>query len=90
MPRTPTAPRRRPPRPAGAEAPPAPAASATAAAPERVGFTDAFRQSIRPVNVREDIAALPWIATHTQAIWLPSLITIGGTIATSATGATTW
>ena len=55
--------------------------------PERVGFLDAFRQSIRPVHVREDIAALPWIAVHTKAIWLPVLITIAATIATAATGA---
>ncbi len=54
---------------------------------ERVGFVDAFRQSIRPVHVREDIAALPWIAVHTKAIWLPVLITIAATIATAATGA---
>ena len=56
--------------------------------PERVGFLDAFRQSIRPVHVREDIASLPWIATHTKAIWLPALITVAATIATAATGAT--
>jgi hypothetical protein len=61
----------------------------TASAPnERVGFTDAFRQSIRPVHVREDIAALPWIAVHTKAIWLPVLITVAATIATAVTGAT--
>ena len=54
---------------------------------ERVGFFDAFRQSIRPVHVREDIAALPWIAVHTKAIWLPVLITVAATIATAVTGA---
>ena len=55
--------------------------------PERVGFVDAFKLSIRPVHVRQDIAALPWITLHTKAIWLPVLITIGATIATAATGA---
>ena len=60
----------------------------TSGTPERVGFLDAFRQSIRPVHVREDIASLPWIATHTKAIWLPALITVAATIATAATGAT--
>jgi hypothetical protein len=60
----------------------------TSGTPERVGFFDAFRQSIRPVHVREDIASLPWIATHTKAIWLPALITVAATIATAATGAT--
>ena len=54
---------------------------------ERVGFLDAFRQSIRPVHVREDIAALPWITVHTKAIWLPFLITVAATIATAVTGA---
>jgi hypothetical protein len=54
---------------------------------ERVGFFDAFRQSIRPVHVREDIAALPWITVHTKAIWLPVLITVAATIATAVTGA---
>jgi hypothetical protein len=60
----------------------------TSAPMQRVGFLDAFRQSIRPVHVREDIASLPWIATHTKAIWLPALITIAATIATAVTGAT--
>ena len=55
--------------------------------PERVGFLDAFKLSIRPVHVRQDIAALPWITIHTKAIWLPVLITIAATIATAATGA---
>ncbi len=54
---------------------------------ERVGFFDAFRQSIRPVHVREDIGALPWITVHTKAIWLPVLITVAATIATAVTGA---
>jgi hypothetical protein len=54
---------------------------------ERVGFLDAFKLSIRPVHVRQDIASLPWITLHTKAIWLPVVITIGATIATAATGA---
>ena len=60
---------------------------ATGPTTERVGFFDAFRQSIRPVHVREDIAALPWITVHTKAIWLPVLITVAATIATAVTGA---
>ena len=59
----------------------------SSATTERVGFFDAFRQSIRPVHVREDIAALPWITVHTKAIWLPVLITVAATIATAVTGA---
>src|SRR4029078_10878979 len=54
---------------------------------ERVGFFDAFRQSIRPVHVREDIAALPWITIHTKAIWLPVLIPVAATLAAAVTGA---
>ena len=60
---------------------------AATGAQQRVGFMDAFRLSIRPVHVRQDLAALPWITIHTKAIWLPVLITIGATIATAATGA---
>jgi hypothetical protein len=55
--------------------------------PERVGFLDAFRLSIRPVHVRQDLAALPWITIHSKAIWLPVLITIAATISTAVTGA---
>lgn len=41
----------------------------------------AFRQSFHPVDIRADLAALPWLAVHTKALWLPVLITIGGTAA---------
>ena len=34
-------------------------------------------QSFRPINVREDLAAVPWIATHTHALWIPVAITVG-------------
>ncbi len=37
----------------------------------RTGFSQAFRQSFRPLNVREDLASLPWIAIHTKALWIP-------------------
>jgi hypothetical protein len=62
--------------------------STPAPTPGRVGFVDAFKQSIRPLHVRADIAALPWIAVHTKALWVPLLITILSTIVTAATGAT--
>lgn len=45
----------------------------------RVGFMDAFKQSIRPIHVRPDLAALPGIAVHTHALWVPLLITIAST-----------
>ena len=44
--------------------------------PARVGFAEAFRLSFRPIHVRQDVAPLPWIATHTHALWVPILITV--------------
>jgi hypothetical protein len=64
------------------------ARSAASGTTERVGFVDAFKLSIRPLHVRADVAALPWIAVHTKALWVPILITILSTIVTAATGAT--
>ena len=61
--------------------------NATATAPERPGFMNAFRQSFRPINVRKDVAAVPWIATHTHALWIPVAITVGATVFTAITGA---
>lgn len=55
--------------------------------PERVGIFDAFRQSIRPMHIRPDVAALPWIALHSKALWLPVLITVASTVAIAAVGA---
>ena len=51
----------------------------------RIGMGAAFRQSIHPVNLREDLAALPWLAVHSKALWLPSLITIVSAIAFTIT-----
>jgi hypothetical protein len=62
--------------------------NATAGTPARIGFVDAFRMSFRPVNVRKDIAAVPWIATHTHALWIPIAVTVGSTILTAVSGAT--
>ena len=69
---TPTASSRRP------APPPTERASAT---PTRMGFMEAFRAATRPVNVRADLAALPWIAIHTKALWIPLLITVVSTAA---------
>ena len=68
------------PRPAALDLPPAHRRSRP---PRRRGadsFSQAFRQSFRPLNVREDLASLPWIAVHTKALWLPLLITFGSTV----------
>lgn len=47
----------------------------------RIGMGAAFRQSFHPVDVRADLASLPWLATHTKALWVPILITVVGTVA---------
>ena len=49
---------------------------ATPAPGTRMPFTAAIRAATRPVHVREDLAALPWIALHSKALWLPVLITL--------------
>jgi hypothetical protein len=62
-----------------------PQAAKATGTPVRMGFMDAIRTSIRPIHVRSDIAALPWIALHTKALWLPLLITIASTVLLIAT-----
>ena len=57
-------------RPSPSSRPPTPAPGT------RMPFTAAIRAATRPVHVREDLAALPWIAVHSKALWLPVLITL--------------
>lgn len=61
---------------------------ATNAPTGRMGFGEAFRMSFRPINVRQDLAALPWIATHTHALWIPLAITLASTVFIVASGGT--
>jgi len=51
---------------------------------ERVGVFGALRVSIHPVHVREDLVALPSLATH-RAMWLPILTIAASAVATSIT-----
>lgn len=51
----------------------------------RVGIGTAFRLSFRPLDVRGDVAALPHIAIHSKALWLPSLLVVGSTVAFAIT-----
>lgn len=44
----------------------------------RLGITEAFRRSFRPLDVRGDLAALPTLI-RSKAFWLPSLLTIAST-----------
>ncbi len=68
-----------------AKAAPASGSKAAGPVPVRVGFANAFRQSFRPMHVREDVASVPWIAVHTKALWVPLLITLASTVYIIAT-----
>ena len=46
----------------------------------RISMGTAFRKSFHPVDVRADLAALPWLLTHTYALWIPVAITVVGGI----------
>jgi hypothetical protein len=60
-------------------------ATATATRPERPapeattavrrGFTTAFREAFRPLDIRGDLRALPSLVRH-KALWIPVLLTI--------------
>jgi hypothetical protein len=52
----------------------------------RVGFLAALRLSIHPPMFREDLASLPWLALHTNALWIPLLATVASAIAVTVTG----
>lgn len=69
---------------AGRSAHPSPSRQ-TATPGVRMGFLDAFKGSIRPIHVRPDLAALPWIAVHSKALWVPLLITVASTTAVVVT-----
>ncbi len=62
----------------------APAQSTTTGS-GRMGILAALRASIHPLNVREDLAALPSLITH-KAMWIPVLVTVASTVAVIATG----
>jgi hypothetical protein len=49
--------------------------------PGRMSIRDALRESIHPVDLRGDLAALPWLVTRTKALWIPVLLTVGSGIA---------
>lgn len=42
----------------------------------RVGIGTAFRQAFRPLDVRGDLRALPDIAIHSKALWVPIALTL--------------
>lgn len=61
---------------AGTPARSRPAAGGTPPARPRPSLFGAFRGAAKPANVREDIRALPDIALHTKAVWLPTLLLV--------------
>ena len=42
----------------------------------RVGMGTAFRLAFHPVDLRADLASLPWLAVRSPALWVPALLTI--------------
>jgi len=40
----------------------------------------AFRESFRPLDVRADLRALPDLAIHSKALWLPTVLTLASTV----------
>lgn len=63
----------------------APPATRSSGPPARMGFMAAFKAAIHPLHVREDLAALPWVATHSHALWVPLAITLASTVVIIAT-----
>jgi hypothetical protein len=59
------------------EAPTAPTATRATGTPQpqRIGIGAAFKQAFRPLEVRGDLRALPSIARHSKALWVPVLLT---------------
>jgi len=49
-------------------------------APPRVGFVASLRRAAGPADIRADLRALPSIAIHSKALWVPLLV-IGGVTA---------
>jgi hypothetical protein len=60
-----------------------PAAPATGAAPANAGrpsILGAFRQAIRPIDLRGDLRQIPWLVTKTHSVWLPSVLIVAATV----------
>jgi hypothetical protein len=53
----------------------------------RMGIMAALRASVRPLTLREDLAALPSLIPN-KALWIPVLVTIASTVAVVATDST--
>lgn len=63
------------------DAPDAPSGGPAQGMPvRRPGLFGAFRSAVRPVHLRADIIMIPWLATRTKAIWLPSVLIVAATV----------
>lgn len=51
----------------------------------RMGIFTAFREAFHPLDLRADLAALPFLAVRTKALWLPVVLVIGTTVALGLT-----
>ncbi|MEK6720122.1 MAG: hypothetical protein AABZ33_05555 [Chloroflexota bacterium] len=61
------------------------AASSRSTAPQRPGIRAAFRESFRPLNIREDLAALPRLIVH-RSVFVPIAFTVGTAVLFLAIG----
>lgn len=52
----------------------------------RPSIVGAFRQAIRPIDLRGDLRQIPWLVTKTHAVWLPSVLIVAATIWFSTSG----
>lgn len=67
--------------PAPAKSSSAPTATKAPSAPnQRLSIGQAFRASFRPLDLRGDLRALPQIALHTKALWIPVALVLGSTV----------
>ena len=49
----------------------APSDRPASAGPQRPSVTNAFREAYKPIHIREDIRAIPWLITRTPAVVVP-------------------
>lgn len=49
----------------------APSDRPASAGPQRPSVTNAFREAYKPIHIRDDIRAIPWLTTRTPAVVVP-------------------
>lgn len=60
--------------------------SGSTPSPTRIGIGAAFKLAFRPLDIRGDLRALPYIAVHSKALWLPCVLVIASAVAFAITG----